>query len=93
MRLDPKAFTIKTLPPRFESMPDPLTGVLGEGIDVAAALERIQHGMSGGKPAKATEAAEGEYETRVWTSSRPASGRRRAAHSDPEKSRTRKKGA
>ena len=41
-RLDPARFTIKTLPARFEKMADPLTPVLGDGIDMAAALERIE---------------------------------------------------
>jgi bifunctional non-homologous end joining protein LigD len=41
-RLDPARFTLRTLPARFDKMADPLTPVLGEGIDMAAALERIQ---------------------------------------------------
>ncbi|MEX2222674.1 MAG: DNA ligase D [Candidatus Rokuibacteriota bacterium] len=41
-RLDPARFTLETLPARFEKMDDPLTPVLGEGLDMAAALERIE---------------------------------------------------
>ena len=41
-RLDPARFTLKTLPARFDKMADPLTPVLGDGIDMAAALERIE---------------------------------------------------
>jgi bifunctional non-homologous end joining protein LigD len=47
-RLDPSAFTLRTVPERFRSMPDPLTGVLGEGVDMAATLERIARRMSRG---------------------------------------------
>ncbi|MGH7396280.1 MAG: DNA ligase D, partial [Candidatus Rokuibacteriota bacterium] len=41
-RLDPARFTLKTLPARFDKMADPLTPVLGDGVDMAAALERIE---------------------------------------------------
>jgi bifunctional non-homologous end joining protein LigD len=41
-RLDPARFTLGTLPVRFDKMADPLTPVLGDGIDMAAALERIE---------------------------------------------------
>jgi bifunctional non-homologous end joining protein LigD len=41
-RLDPARFTLKTLPARFEKMADPLAPVLGTGVDMATALERIQ---------------------------------------------------
>jgi bifunctional non-homologous end joining protein LigD len=41
-RLDPARFTLKTLPARFDKMADPLTPVLGDGIDMPAALERIE---------------------------------------------------
>ncbi|HEX4995153.1 MAG TPA: DNA ligase D [Methylomirabilota bacterium] len=41
-RLDPARFTLRTLPVRFDKMADPLTPVLGDGIDMAAALERIE---------------------------------------------------
>jgi bifunctional non-homologous end joining protein LigD len=41
-RLDPARFTLETLPARFDKMADPLTPVLGDGIDMAAALERIE---------------------------------------------------
>jgi bifunctional non-homologous end joining protein LigD len=41
-RLDPARFTLETLPARFDKMADPLRPVLGDGIDMAAALERIE---------------------------------------------------
>jgi len=40
--LDPARFTIRTIPERFAAMADPLAGVLGEGIDIAAALARLE---------------------------------------------------
>jgi bifunctional non-homologous end joining protein LigD len=40
--LDPARFTLRTLPVRFDKMADPLTPVLGDGIDMAAALERVE---------------------------------------------------
>ncbi|MBI2159349.1 MAG: DNA ligase D [Candidatus Rokubacteria bacterium] len=41
-RLDPARFTIKTAPGRFGKQGDPMAPVLGEGIDLAAALQRIE---------------------------------------------------
>lgn len=41
-RLDPARFNLKTIAARFEKIADPLAPVLGEGIDMAAALERIR---------------------------------------------------
>jgi len=41
-RLDPSKFTIRTIPERFQEMEDAMTAVLGDGIDMAATLERIQ---------------------------------------------------
>lgn len=35
-------FTLRTLPKRFEAMDDPLRGVLGEGIDMGAAIAAIE---------------------------------------------------
>jgi bifunctional non-homologous end joining protein LigD len=46
-RLEPGRFTIETLPARFESMADPLARVLGEGIDMAAAIARIEARAAG----------------------------------------------
>ena len=40
--LDPARFNLRTLPGRFDEMADPLTPVLGAGIDMATAIERIQ---------------------------------------------------
>ena len=44
-KLDPKNFTLKTLPKRFEKMEDPLLGVLGKGVDLGAALAAIETRM------------------------------------------------
>jgi bifunctional non-homologous end joining protein LigD len=44
-RLDPAAFTIRTIPKRFETMEDPMTTVLGPGVDMAAAIAAIQKDM------------------------------------------------
>jgi bifunctional non-homologous end joining protein LigD len=41
-KLDPARFTLKTLPRRFETMEDPLAGVLGEGVDMADAIVAIE---------------------------------------------------
>jgi bifunctional non-homologous end joining protein LigD len=41
-RLDPARFNLSTIAARFERMADPLRPVLGGGIDMAAAIERIQ---------------------------------------------------
>ena len=40
-KLDPPRFTIRTAPERLEKLGDPLAPVLGEGIDIAAALGRL----------------------------------------------------
>ena len=44
-RLDPSRFTIRTIPKRFEEMEDPVQGVLGDGIDVAATIGSIERRM------------------------------------------------
>jgi len=55
-RLDPARFTIRTIPKRFEEMPDPVAGVLGEGVDMAKALAAIAKKMDSG-PARKKRAA------------------------------------
>jgi bifunctional non-homologous end joining protein LigD len=40
-RLEPRRFTIRTVPARLDKVGDPMTPVLGEGIDVAGALARL----------------------------------------------------
>ena len=41
-RLDPARFTISTAPARLDKLGDPMAPVLGEGIDIAAALARLE---------------------------------------------------
>ena len=41
VKLEPPRFTIRTAPARLDKLGDPLAPVLGEGIDVAAALARL----------------------------------------------------
>lgn len=53
--LDPARFTIKSLPKRFERTRDPLKAILTGGVDMAAAIARIEGRMAGstdsqGKP-------------------------------------------
>jgi bifunctional non-homologous end joining protein LigD len=43
-RLDPARFTIRTAPARLDKSGDPMTPVLGAGIDIAAALGRLDRG-------------------------------------------------
>ena len=45
-RLDSTHFTIKTLPARFEKIPDPLVPVLTGSIDMAAAIARIEQRLT-----------------------------------------------
>lgn len=41
-RLDPRRFTIRTVPERFAARPDPMAALLGPGIDLEAALRRLE---------------------------------------------------
>jgi bifunctional non-homologous end joining protein LigD len=41
-RLDPRAFTIATVPKRFAKMRDPMAPVLREAVDIAATLGRLE---------------------------------------------------
>ncbi|HZP34949.1 MAG TPA: DNA ligase D [Methylomirabilota bacterium] len=47
-RLDPTRFTMKTMVARFEKMADPLRAVLDGGVDIVAAIERLQARVAGG---------------------------------------------
>ncbi|MGH7730520.1 MAG: DNA ligase D, partial [Candidatus Eiseniibacteriota bacterium] len=44
-KLDPARFTLATLPKRFARMEDPLSDVMGPGVDVGAAITAIEKGM------------------------------------------------
>jgi bifunctional non-homologous end joining protein LigD len=48
-RLDPRRFTIATVPPRFEKLADPLAPVLTGAIDMAAAIARIERQVGRGR--------------------------------------------
>jgi bifunctional non-homologous end joining protein LigD len=58
-RLDPASFNLSTIAARFEKMADPLRAVLGGGIDMAAAIERIQARLSSGAKRSESPAAAG----------------------------------
>jgi bifunctional non-homologous end joining protein LigD len=45
-RLDPTRFTIRTAPARFEKLGDPMAKLLAGGIDMAAALSRMEHRLA-----------------------------------------------
>jgi bifunctional non-homologous end joining protein LigD len=47
VRLEPGRFTLVTLPKRFEKMADPLLPVLAGGIDMAAAVARVERRLGG----------------------------------------------
>jgi len=49
-RLDPARFTIRTVPRRFVRRPDPLRPVLGAGIEMAAALARMEARLAARAP-------------------------------------------
>jgi hypothetical protein len=43
-RLDPRAFTIATVPKRFAKLgQDPVAPVLGNAVDIAGTLVRLEH--------------------------------------------------
>jgi bifunctional non-homologous end joining protein LigD len=44
-RLDPARFTIRTIPERFAKMDDPMSPVLGDGIDMSTAIATIARRM------------------------------------------------
>jgi bifunctional non-homologous end joining protein LigD len=44
-KLDPARFNLKTLPQRFAKIEDPLSGVLGKGIDMATAVVAVEERM------------------------------------------------
>ncbi|MGH7349656.1 MAG: DNA ligase D, partial [Candidatus Rokuibacteriota bacterium] len=81
-RLDPARFTLETLPARFDRMDDPLTRVLGDGIDMAAALERIGalHKPSPPSPLRGEGRVRGGSKTR---STAPGAGGRARGRSRP----------
>ena len=83
-RLDPKRFTLKTLPERFKKMADPLAPALTGAVDIATAVERISDSLSplgrGKGEGREAEGREAEGE------STDASGRR-AAGRGPGRSR------
>ncbi|HXG04881.1 MAG TPA: DNA ligase D, partial [Candidatus Binatia bacterium] len=55
-RLDPRRFTIRTVLPRFATLPDPMAPVLGPGIDLPLALRRLEERLGRLRPKAATAA-------------------------------------
>ena len=47
--LDPASFNLKTLPKRFGKIEDPLSGVMGKGIDMGKAIVAMEERMQRGK--------------------------------------------
>jgi bifunctional non-homologous end joining protein LigD len=45
-RLDPKRFTLRTLPARFKKMADPLAPVLAGAVDISTAVARIERRLA-----------------------------------------------
>ena len=76
-RLDPARFTLETLPARFDKMADPLTPVLGDGIDMAAAIERIAELHQKPSPLR------GEGKSRLSGRAAPGAGGRTRGRSRP----------
>src|SRR5205085_79928 len=44
--LDPRTFTVATVPKRFAKMQDPMAAVLRERVDIAAVLGRLERRVS-----------------------------------------------
>jgi bifunctional non-homologous end joining protein LigD len=78
-RLDPSRFNLQTIAARFEKMADPLTPVLGGGIDIAAALERVEARLASPSPPR----REGRVRGGATDSRGPGAGGRRRARSRP----------
>jgi bifunctional non-homologous end joining protein LigD len=84
-RLDPARFNLKTMAARFEAMTDPLTPILGPGIDLAAAIARIESRLAspsslGGEGREKTAARGGAA---TDSGSRSAGGRTRGRSRPP----------
>jgi bifunctional non-homologous end joining protein LigD len=56
-RLDPACFTIRTIPERFAKMDDPMSPVLGDGIDMSTAIATIARRMK--RPAEGGDGKRG----------------------------------
>jgi bifunctional non-homologous end joining protein LigD len=84
-RLDPTRFNLKTMSDRFETMTDPLMPVLGPGIDMAAAITRIEARLSTspspfGEDGKVRDGASSDVKD---SGSRSAGGRTRGRSRPP----------
>jgi bifunctional non-homologous end joining protein LigD len=82
-RLDPARFTLETLPKRFERMDDPLHPVLGEGIDIAAALERMPSPLTSEPPLTLPSPQRGEGKRVSGRGGSGAGGRTRGRSRPP----------
>jgi bifunctional non-homologous end joining protein LigD len=83
-RLDPARFNLRTIAARFEKMADPLRPVLGGGIDMAAAIERIQARLAEPSPLRGEGRVRGGARTGAKRSGSPAAaGRTRGRRRPP----------
>jgi bifunctional non-homologous end joining protein LigD len=82
-RLDPARFNLKTIATRFEKMADPLAPVLGAGIDMAVALERIQARLPRRPPPRRGGGAKGGAGGPTGSRSPAGAGRRRGRSRPP----------
>lgn len=76
-RLDPGAFTIRTIPERFATEDDPLVGVMGDGVDMAAAIGRIERHVAE-NAARGEASAADEEAPPEGSRLRPAAGKVKA---------------
>jgi bifunctional non-homologous end joining protein LigD len=87
-RLDPARFTIRTIPPRFERMRDPLAPVLSGRGDLAAALDRLTAMIGGGarRPRSSTAATGARDPGQAQRSAKPSRKARASAGPVPDSS-------
>jgi bifunctional non-homologous end joining protein LigD len=82
-RLDPARFNLETMAARFEKMADPLTPVLGPGIDMAAAIGRIESRLASPSLLRGQGRVRGGAASARDSGSRSAGGRTRGRSRPP----------
>jgi bifunctional non-homologous end joining protein LigD len=82
-RLDATRFNLETMAARFEKMADPLTPVLGPGIDMAAAIGRIESRLASPSSQRRGGRAKGGAASATDSGSRSADGRTRGRSRPP----------